>query len=415
MRKRSAAVTLALCALLGVSACAGKEEGVFTGETVKAPKWQANLEALSLPVYADITDLDLAPGTYISVIGKMADSPYWTQVQKGVKQAADDINERLGYTGEDKIKVVFNAPSGGEDIDEQVNILDEEMARYPDVIAIASIDENASGVQFDLAVENGIDIVAFDSGNSYQGIQCTCMTDNAGAAQLGASKLSTAIDGSGEVAVIVQDSVSANARERTEAFINTIQAESPGVSVVETIYMDRLDERKRLAAAEQLGVSEQELAAWSEQAGPREDLAAGEEDPQQTITEKLEQIQSAADAMSDDEVLSYYLKKHPDLKGCFGMNAESVLAGAKALESMGESGNIVLMGFDTGKEQTAALESGTIDGLIVQNPFGMGYATVVAAARTVLEIGNEAVVNTGYIWVDRDNMQDRAVQSMLYE
>ena len=45
----------------------------------------------------------------------------------------------------------------------------------------------------------------------------------------------------------------------------------------------------------------------------------------------------------------------------------------------------------------------------------MGYATVVAAARTVLEIGNEAVVDTGYTWVDRDNMEDTAVQAMLYE
>ena len=63
----------------------------------------------------------------------------------------------------------------------------------------------------------------------------------------------------------------------------------------------------------------------------------------------------------------------------------------------------------------AGLESGAIDGLVVQNPFGMGYATVVAAARTVLEIGNEAVVDTGYTWVDRDNMEDKAVQAMLYE
>ena len=51
----------------------------------------------------------------------------------------------------------------------------------------------------------------------------------------------------------------------------------------------------------------------------------------------------------------------------------------------------------------------------MQNPFGMGYATVVAAARTVLEIGNEAQVNTGYIWVDSENMDDPEIQAMLYE
>ena len=73
------------------------------------------------------------------------------------------------------------------------------------------------------------------------------------------------------------------------------------------------------------------------------------------------------------------------------------------------------MGFDAGADQIAALEDGGIDGLVVQNPFGMGYATVVAAARTALEIGNEAVVDTGYTWVDLSNLEDENVQAMLYE
>ncbi len=424
MRKRSlAAVSLALCAAVGVCACSNKEENVFTGETVEEPAWQANLDVIAPAVYGDIEDLTLEPGTYISVIGKMANSPYWQQVKEGVLQAADDINEKLGYTGEDEVKVLFNAPADNEDIDEQVNILDEEMARYPDVIAIASIDEDASAVQFDLAIENGIDIVAFDSGNSYQGIQCTCMTDNTEASGMGAQKLCTAIEDSGEVALIVQDSVSATARERSEAFVNAIEADHPGVTVVETIYMDRLDELKRQAAAEELGVTAEDLAAWTEAAAGLED-AVGEDDADtgsegEDISEvartKLEDIDSIANGMSDEDVVSYYLEKHPDLAGCFGTNADAVMLGADALENMEKTEEIVLMGFDAGADQITALEKGTIDGLIVQNPFGMGYATVVAAARTVLEIGNEAVVDTGYTWVDRDNMEDTAVQAMLYE
>ena len=424
MRKRSlAAVLLALCTTMGVCACSNKEENIFTGETVEEPAWQANLDALPPAVYGNIEDLNLEPGTYISVIGKMSNSPYWRQVEKGVQQAADDINKRLGYTGEDEIKVLFNAPSDREDIDEQVNILDEEMARYPDVIAIASIDENASAVQFDLAIENAIAIVAFDSGNRYQGIQCTCMTDNAAAAGMGAQKLSAAIEESGEVALIVQDSVSANAREREEAFKKAIETDHPNVSVVETIYMDRLDELKRQAAAEELGVTAEELATWTEAAAGLES-AGGDEGTENTDQEtdisdsaktRLEDIDSIAEGMSDEDVVSHYLQKHPDLAGCFGTNADAVMLGAAALESMEKTEDIVLMGFDAGADQIAALESGAIDGLVVQNPFGMGYATVVAAARTVLEIGNEAVVDTGYIWVDRDNMEDKAVQAMLYE
>ncbi len=70
MRKRSlAAVSLALCAAVGVCACSNKEENVFTGETVEEPAWQANLDVIAPAVYGDIEDLTLEPGTYISGIG----------------------------------------------------------------------------------------------------------------------------------------------------------------------------------------------------------------------------------------------------------------------------------------------------------------------------------------------------------
>ena len=61
-----------------------------------------------------------------------------------------------------------------------------------------------------------------------------------------------------------------------------------------------------------------------------------------------------------------------------------------------------------------ALKEGQVDGLIVQNPFGMGYASVVASARAALNLGNEAVVDTGYTWVTKKNMKDEAVKKVLY-
>ena len=435
MRKKSVmAVLLAVCMVTAICGCSsGKDEDVFTGDTPEVPEWQANLDAITPAVYADIDDLDLEPGTYISVIGKTENSSYWRQVAAGVQQAADDINERLGYSGNDAVRVLFNAPADSEDIDEQVNILDEEMARYPDVIAIASIDENASEVQFDLAISNGIPIVAFDSGNSYQGIQCTCMTDNSRAAVTGAQKLCEAIEESGEVALLVPDSVSGNAKDRVDAFRQEISENHPGVSIVETIYMDQIDQLKREAAAEQLGVSSEELATWTAEAAGEEaaideaeestgtegDAAQGGENSPESISEeartRLEDIDSLAESMSDEDAVIYYLEKHPDLKGCFATNDETVLLGAQAVKSMEKTDEITVMGFDAGKDQLDALSDGSIDGLVVQNPFGMGYAAVVAAARTVLEIGNEAQVDTGFVWVDAENMKDESIQPMLYE
>lgn len=415
-KKITAAAALVLCVAMGVCACSpSKKDDTFTGKEKEEPVWQSNLDKISPEVYADISNLDLKPGTYISVIGKREGTPYWSEVQAGVEQAAADINEHLGYKGEDKIKVLYNAPADSENIDEQVNILDEELARYPDVIAVASVAEDASAVQFDLAAENGIAVVAFDSKNGYQGIQCTCMTNNEAAAKEGAQKLSEAIEEKGEIVLIAQDSVSGTAKARTKAVTEEITANYPNVKIVETLYMDQLDDLKMKAAAEELGVTKEQLAAWTVESSGQTPADEGEEAMSEAVRTKLEDIRAIADGMTDADVTAYYLEKYPNLKGCFAVNADAVLLAMDALDTAEKTEEIVLMGFDAGKEQVAALKNGTIDGLVVQNPFGMGYATVVAAARATLEIGNEANVDTGYVWADKENMDDPAVKGMLYE
>lgn len=150
-RKLRAVIPAILCVALAASACSKKEETpTFTGDKTEEPSYQANLDFVTPAAYSNIQGLNLEPGTYISIIGKDENSSYWKEVKKGVEQAVKDLNKTFGYSGEDKIKATFNAPDG-EDIDEQVNILDEELARYPDALGIASIDEDACKVQFDAA------------------------------------------------------------------------------------------------------------------------------------------------------------------------------------------------------------------------------------------------------------------------
>ena len=182
------------------------------------------------------------------------------------------------------------------------------------------------------------------------------------------------------------------------------------------------------AAAEELGVSAEQLEQWSEAASglgteaENADNAAetdsgenGETSISEEARTRLEDIDAIAAGMSDEETAAYYLGKHPDLKGCFGVNDETVRLAAQAVKSLELTDAVTVMGFDAGKEQIDALEDGSIDGLVVQNPFGMGYATVVASARTVLEIGNEAVVDTGYTWVDASGLENESIRAMLYE
>lgn len=443
MRKRNvrAAIAAALCMTVLAAGCGKKaDDPVFTGDKTEAPAYQANLDAIKSSAYASVDNLDLEPGTYISVIGRASSTPYWNQVKAGVEQAATDLNTALGYSGNDKVKVLYSAPDENDNIDQQVNILDEELARYPDVIAISSVDASACSVQFDLAIENGIPIVAFDSGNSYQNIQSSCKTNNIEAATTGTKNFCEKIGDSGEILLLVHDTVSDTAKEREAGIKNELAANHPNVTVTETIYLDQLKMLKKQIVAEQVGVTPEELAAA--EAGEKKEETTGTGDASETIadaasnaasssadesanetaqevdnelSEKMQQVNDGAAKMSDEDAIRYYMEKHPDLKGCIATNETVTQLAIKTMDQLDAEKHITLVGFDAGKEQANALKDGKVDGLIVQNPFGMGYATVVAAARTVLEIGNEAEVNTGYVWVTADNMNDDTITPFLYE
>lgn len=458
------AVVVALAALV-VGACTKEEQPQFTGEGAQEPEYQSHLDAVSPSAYRNVQGLDLEPGTYISIIGKEESSAFSKELSKGVMQAAEDLNTLLGYTGNDRIKVLYNGALKGEDINEQVNILDEELSRYPDVLGIASVDEDACTVQLDLATSNGIPLIAFDSGNVHPGILCTVKTDNTDAARTGAYKLADEIGGQGQVLLLVNDSESESARERTESFLQEMKENHPGIEVVETIYLDEMENYKKQIVEEEaaaLADGEAEDGAWangengsaeganapdpgngnnsqnggapggesaptgegvlgSEGAPAGEGVLGSEENPEGEGDSKEpagmtdQEKASMVAAMSDEDVLAYYLKKYPDLKGMFGTSFSATQAGLKALREAERTDGVSLMGFDAGKEQLEALKNGEIKGLVVQNPFGMGYAAVVAAARTVLDLGNEAQVDTGYTWVTQENVEDASIKRMLYE
>ena len=141
-------------------------------------EYQCKLDVLNPPAYSTVEMLNLEPGSTISIIGRNADDSYWKEVEAGAKQAVADINSMLGYKGSDKIKLSYSAPDVNNDVDEQVNILDEELGRYPLAVGIAAIDTSACLVQFDLAAENGIPVVTIDSGSEYKDVVAHVATNN---------------------------------------------------------------------------------------------------------------------------------------------------------------------------------------------------------------------------------------------
>ena len=399
MKKSSSVLAVMLCVAMLACACAAPEssenkepESSDNKQQVEEKEYQGKLDQIEPSAYDNVEGLHLEAGSYISIIGKAEEGQYWNEVKKGVDQAAADINEYLGYEGKDKVKVTYSAPETEDNVDEQVNILDEELARYPIAVGISITDANACEVQFDLAAENDIPVVAYDSGSAYQGLMATVSTDNAAAAREAATKLAKLIGDSGEIILFVNDSKSKTSLDRENAFREEIQNNHPNITIVESYHLDQLEDMQKIVADE---------------------INAGTYQIDEESAEAESDVQIAPADITEEDVIDYVLAKHPDIKGCFASNAPTVKKAIAGLERA-EADDVMVVGFDADEEEKKALSDGRIEGLIVQNPFGMGYATVVAAARAALDMGNEAFVNTGYTWVTADNLEDESIQKTLY-
>lgn len=426
MIKRIAALTL--CAMLLPTGCGRSdklpEEMQWSTTEGTEDARQVRLDQIDPGAYSSVEGLSLEPGTKISLIMKSSeDDPYWNQVKLGAKQAEADLNETLGYTGNDEIKVQVSAPTTAEDAEDQINLLDEELDANPGAIIISLIDAGACEVQFDLATENGIPIVTMDSGSAYSGITTTCSTDNREAAVRAAKEMCELIGDEGEIALIIRDSISETSQQRERAFKKEIKENHPNVKVADTLHLDKMDTYKEAMAAEESGEIEilkkavkAEKINWSaqqnsteEEADVSEEQAADSEEAEDTA------VQVQSEDYTDMEVLQWMLGKHPELEGIFSSNYDSAQYLASDVEDEDKIKDMAVVSFDAGESQLQHLDSGMVDGLIVQNPYGMGYASVVAAARTILGSGNEAVIDTGYAWVTKENITNDEIKAMIYQ
>ena len=74
--------------------------------------------------YTTMKEIPVEPGTYIAVVAKGLDSAYWKEVKEGALAAIDELNNILGYKGEDKIRMTFEGPGDNADVDKQINTID---------------------------------------------------------------------------------------------------------------------------------------------------------------------------------------------------------------------------------------------------------------------------------------------------
>jgi ribose transport system substrate-binding protein len=72
------------------------------------------------------------------------------------------------------------------------------------------------------------------------------------------------------------------------------------------------------------------------------------------------------------------LQSHKDLKGVFGINDDSALGAAKAVQAAGLQGKIAVIGYDAAPEARTAIAAGSMYGDAIQHPDQIGAKTIDA-------------------------------------
>ncbi|MDR5741326.1 MULTISPECIES: ABC transporter substrate-binding protein [unclassified Caballeronia] len=289
-----------------------------------------------------------------------ADEPYIPLISKGFQhqfwQAVKSGAEQSAK--EHKVRISFEGPETEAMVDKQIDMLSAALAKKPQAIGIAALDSKATIPLLRRAQNNKIPIIAFDSGVDGDIPLTTCATDNVAAAALAADKMADAIGNAGEVGVIVHDQTSRTGIDRRDGFVDQMKSKHPNIKIVSVQY-------------------------------------------------------GAGDHLKSAEIAKAMIQGNPSIKGIFGANEGSAAGAAIGIKESGKK--LVLIGYDSGKEQKADINNGLMLGAITQNPIGIGKCVVDSAVRALKGEKLPKKVDTGFYWYDKSNMNDPKIAAVLYD
>ena len=286
--------------------------------------------------------------------------PYIALVSKGFQhQFWQAVKTGAEQAARDyKVQVSFEGPESEAMVDKQIDMLSSALAKKPQAVGFAALDSQAAIPLLKKAQAAKIPVVAFDSGVDSPIPVSTASTDNRAAAALAADKLAGLIGGEGEVAVIAHDQTSRTGIDRVEGFVNRMKSAYPKVKVVTVQY-------------------------------------------------------GGGDHLKSTELTKSILQGNPKLKGIFGANEGSALGVVNGVRETKRQ--VVIIGFDSGRQQKDAILKGAMAGAVTQNPVGIGYKTVEAAVKALKGEAVPKVIDTGFYWYDKTNIADPKIAALLYD
>jgi ribose transport system substrate-binding protein len=298
------------------------------------------------------SSVSLAQDVTIPIIVKDTTSFYWQIVLAGARAAGQELGVNVPELG----------AQAETDINGQISILENAVSGSPAAIVIAPTERSALGAPITEAAAS-VPIIGIDSSAESDAFSSFLTTDNVQGGRIAADGLAAAIEAAtgkieGEVAIITNSPNAGSLEERRQGFMEQLAAKYPDLKLVADKYADG-------QAATGLNITTDLLTA------------------------------------------------NPNLVGIFASNLIQAQGAGQAIAENGAAERVALIGFDSDDKLVGFLKDGTIDALVVQDPYRMGYDGIKTALAVSKGETVEKFVDTGANLITTANMEDERSQELL--
>jgi ribose transport system substrate-binding protein len=288
----------------------------------------------------------------IPVIVKDTTSFYWQIVLAGARKAGKDLNVNVPELG----------AQSESDINGQISILENAVAGKPAAVVIAPTQFQALGKPIDEAAKK-VKVIGIDSAADSKSFTSFLTTDNVQGGRIAADGLADAIKekygkAEGDVALITSLPGVGSLDQRAKGFKEEIAAKYPGLKLV------------------------------------ADKVADGQ-------------------ATTGLNIMTDLITANPNLRGVFASNLIMAQGAGQAIAENKKADTIKVIGFDSDPKTVKFLQDGVLAGLVVQDPFRMGYDGVKTALAVSKGESVPANVDTGANLITKANMDSTRSQELL--
>lgn len=289
----------------------------------------------------------------IAVIPKGTTHEFWKAVHAGAEKAGKEAN----------VEIIWKGPLKEDDLKAQIDVVQSFTAQGVNGIVLAPLSDKALVGSVKAAVGQNIPVVIFDSDLVGTDHASFVATDNRAAGRQAGEAMIKLLAGKGKVVVLRYQEGSASTTHREEGFLEAVK-KSPDIQVV---------------SDNQYGGATTESA-----------LA------------KSESLLSAQNAATGG------------VNGIFAPNESTTFGMLLALQKAGLAGKVKFLGFDTSDKLLDGLKKAELDGLVVQDPFKIGYLAVKTMAAHLRKETIEKRVDTGAKMVTKENLETPEIKALLH-